>query len=107
MGNSSSGIKETPAFGCPTLNIGSRQDGRLRAINVIDCDYLSDQIYEQAIYALFDQEFKAKCKNLVNPYWLGGAGNKIATILANTEINSSLLRKRMVLKGEKKGEWYR
>jgi UDP-N-acetylglucosamine 2-epimerase (non-hydrolysing)/GDP/UDP-N,N'-diacetylbacillosamine 2-epimerase (hydrolysing) len=107
MGNSSSGIKETPAFGCPTLNIGSRQDGRLRAINVIDCDYSADQIYQRASYALFDQEFKAKCRNLVNPYWLGGAGNKIATILANTEINSSLLRKRMVLKGEKSGEWYR
>ena len=107
MGNSSSGIKETPAFGCPTINIGSRQDGRLRAINVIDCDYSSDQIYEQAIYALFDQEFKVKCRNLVNPYWLGGAGEKIANILARTEINSSLLRKRMVLRGEKSGDWYR
>jgi len=30
VGNSSYGIKETPAFGCPTVNIGSRQDGRLR-----------------------------------------------------------------------------
>ena len=34
LGNSSSGIKETPAFGCPTVNIGSRQDGRLRGENV-------------------------------------------------------------------------
>lgn len=107
MGNSSSGIKETPAFGCPTVNIGSRQDGRLRATNVIDCDYSSDQIYAQAIYALFDQEFKDKCRNLINPYWLGGAGGKIANVLASTEINSRLLRKKMVLRGEKSGEWYR
>lgn len=107
MGNSSSGIKETPAFGCPTVNIGSRQDGRLRAINVIDCDYSSDHIYERANYALFDQEFRSKCRNLDNPYWLGGAGKKIANVLANTEINSSLLRKRMVLRGEKRGVWYR
>ncbi len=38
-GNSSSGIKETPAFQCPTVNIGSRQDGRLRGGNVIDVGY--------------------------------------------------------------------
>ena len=36
VGNSSSGIKETPAFGCPTVNIGSRQEGRLRGDNVLD-----------------------------------------------------------------------
>ena len=36
VGNSSSGIKETPAFGCPSVNIGSRQLGRLRAGNVLD-----------------------------------------------------------------------
>ena len=30
LGNSSSGLKETPAFGCTTVNIGSRQEGRLR-----------------------------------------------------------------------------
>ena len=38
-GNSSSGLKETPAFHCPTVNIGSRQEGRLRGKNVIDADY--------------------------------------------------------------------
>ena len=39
VGNSSSGIKETPAFSCPTVNIGSRQEGRLRGENVIDVGY--------------------------------------------------------------------
>ena len=39
VGNSSSGIKETPAFGCPTVNIGSRQLNRLRGENVIDVRY--------------------------------------------------------------------
>src|SRR6476620_7317951 len=38
-GNSSAGIKETPAFGCPVVNIGSRQQGRLRATNVLDVPY--------------------------------------------------------------------
>jgi UDP-N-acetylglucosamine 2-epimerase (non-hydrolysing)/GDP/UDP-N,N'-diacetylbacillosamine 2-epimerase (hydrolysing) len=34
VGNSSSGLKETPAFACPTVNIGSRQEGRLRGLAV-------------------------------------------------------------------------
>jgi len=37
IGNSSSGIIETPSLGTPTVNIGPRQDGRLRAPSVIDC----------------------------------------------------------------------
>lgn len=36
MGNSSSGIKETIFFNCPTLNIGERQKSRLKPKIVID-----------------------------------------------------------------------
>ena len=36
MGNSSSGIKETIFFNCPTLNIGDRQKSRLKPKNVTD-----------------------------------------------------------------------
>ena len=38
MGNSSSGIKETIFFNCPTLNVGDRQNSRLKPKNVIDVD---------------------------------------------------------------------
>jgi len=38
VGNSSSGILEAPLVGTPTVNIGSRQEGRTRADSVIDCD---------------------------------------------------------------------
>lgn len=37
IGNSSSGMIEAPAVGTPTVNIGGRQDGRLRAPSVLDC----------------------------------------------------------------------
>lgn len=37
VGNSSSGIIESASFGTPCLNIGSRQNGRLRNPNVVDC----------------------------------------------------------------------
>jgi UDP-N-acetyl-D-glucosamine 2-epimerase, UDP-hydrolysing len=36
-GNSSSGVIEAPSFGVPTVNVGSRQDGRVRAASVLDC----------------------------------------------------------------------
>lgn len=38
IGNSSSGIVEVPYMKKPTVNIGSRQEGRLRAASIIDCD---------------------------------------------------------------------
>lgn len=37
LGNSSSGILEAPICGVPTVNIGDRQKGRMRASTVIDC----------------------------------------------------------------------
>ena len=38
IGNSSSGIIEAPAMLVPTVNIGDRQKGRIRAKSVLDCD---------------------------------------------------------------------
>jgi UDP-N-acetylglucosamine 2-epimerase (non-hydrolysing)/GDP/UDP-N,N'-diacetylbacillosamine 2-epimerase (hydrolysing) len=106
LGNSSSGLKETPAFGCPTVNIGSRQDGRLRGENVLDADYSSDQIYAAVNKGLYEEEFRELCRNANNPYWLGEAGPKIANILATTSLDQNLIRKKMMLRGEAKDGWY-
>jgi len=38
VGNSSAGIKECSYLGVPVVNIGSRQQGRLRGPNVLDAD---------------------------------------------------------------------
>ena len=94
VGNSSSGIKETPAFGCPTVNIGSRQEGRLRADNVIEADYDADNIYEAIKSCLHDKNFIEISSSCVNPYGIGDAGIKIAKVLHETEIQpKKLLRK--------------
>jgi len=95
VGNSSSGIKETPVFKCPTINIGSRQKGRLRAKNVIDVDYNTDKIVKAIEKALFDKKFKEECLNCENPYGIGDAGKKIAKILASVELNNVLIQKKM------------
>src|SRR3989304_3144084 len=88
-GNSSSGIKETPAFGCPTVNIGSRQEGRLRGDNVLDVDYETETILRAIERCLWDEAFRSICRNTENPYGIGDAGKKIAQILATIPIDKS------------------
>ena len=95
VGNTSSGIKETPAFGCPNVNIGSRQDGRLRAANVNDVNYNTDEIVSACKKALYDKDFRKACQITDNPYGTGNAGKKIAETLATIEITPKLLQKKM------------
>ena len=106
-GNSSSGIKETPAFGCPAVNIGSRQLGRLRAENVIDTGYAADEIEAALRRCLNDNEFRSACSKVRNPYGIGDAGQKVADVLATVDLSPGLIRKAMTLKGETKEGWYR
>ncbi len=107
MGNSSSGIKESPAFGCPTVNIGSRQDGRLRGENVLDVGYDEDAIYAAARRCIDDDAWRATCAASPNPYGVGDAGKKIARVLEEVPLDAALLRKRMTLTGEVRDGWYR
>lgn len=67
VGNSSSGILEVPSFGIPTVNIGDRQKGRLRADSVIDCNTDVDSI-EKAIRDALSQEWQTIARNATNPY---------------------------------------
>ena len=106
VGNSSSGIKETPAFSCPTVNIGSRQEGRLRGENVIDVGYKEQEIKEAIRLSLTDN-FISKCKSAQNPYWLGDAGPKIAKQLAEVKLDKKLIRKKMTINGHEKNGWFK
>lgn len=99
VGNSSSGIKETPFFGCPTVNIGSRQKGRLRAKNVIDTQYNSKEIYQAILRCIDDKKFIRKCKSVKNPYKGGNAGVLIADYLSKINLDlEKILRKKMTIK---------
>lgn len=107
VGNSSSGIKETPAFGCPAVNVGTRQEGRLRAGNVRDVGYHQDEIAAAVRACFYDEEFRALCRRVDNPYYLGDAGPKVAAALAAVALDQRLLRKQMTLKGEAREGWFR
>ena len=78
LGNSSSGIIETPAFGIPTINIGDRQRGRLQSESIINCSTDSESI-EAAIQKAMDSEFKKMCKIVISPYGDGHAAEHIAS----------------------------
>jgi UDP-N-acetylglucosamine 2-epimerase (non-hydrolysing)/GDP/UDP-N,N'-diacetylbacillosamine 2-epimerase (hydrolysing) len=106
-GNSSSGIKESPAFMCPTVNIGSRQDGRLRGENVLDVGYDAAAIVSAVHRSISDDGFRRTCRSSHNPYYLGDAGPKIAEVLARVPLDQALIRKRMTLRGETRDGWFR
>ncbi len=95
VGNSSSGIKETAIFGCPVVNIGSRQQGRLRADNVIDTQYDQDQIYAACLKGIHDDAWRAHCATVQNPYGSGDAGPRIAQVLATVALGPALVQKKM------------
>ena len=82
IGNSSSGLGEAPTFKIPTLNIGNRQMGRVKADSIIDCkpDKLS---ILSAFNLAFEESFQENLKNVVNPYGIGGASEKVIDIISN------------------------
>lgn len=98
VGNSSSGVKETPAFGCPAVDIGNRQDGRLAGENLLRVGYSKDEIYTAIQKSLFDKRFRELCRTSPNPYGTGDAGTKIADVLSTIELGHRMITKGMTLK---------
>lgn len=77
LGNSSSGIIETPAFRVPTVNIGDRQRGRLQSESIINCSEDTDSIIE-AMEKAMTTDFRKVCSNVISPYGDGHAAEQIA-----------------------------
>ena len=80
IGNSSSGILEAPYFKIPTVNIGDRQNGRLKAKSVIDCKPTKKSIINSIDTAL-TEKFSKICKLNENYYGSGGASKKSFKII--------------------------
>jgi GDP/UDP-N,N'-diacetylbacillosamine 2-epimerase (hydrolysing) len=89
IGNSSSGIIEAPHFKLPVINIGSRQQGRVRAGNVTDIAGAEAEI-RAALQDCLTDEFKNRCFD--NPY-RSGAGKTVADTLSGISIDVRLLNK--------------
>ncbi len=89
VGNSSSGLMETPSFKIGTINIGDRQKGRIMANSVIDCDITKSSI-ENAFKKLYSKEFQNELAKVENPYGSGGPSLEIKNILKKIDLKNIL-----------------
>lgn len=89
LGNSSSGILETPAFQVPTVNIGDRQRGRLQSESVINCGERQEDIIN-AIRVAMSDDHKKVCKAVISPYGDGHASERIAAKVIEVVQNGNI-----------------
>ena len=92
IGNSSSGIMEAPSFKIPTVNIGDRQKGRVRAVSVVDCEPAAASI-KAAIRKSISPQFKQILMATDNPYEKSGTACEIISTIAAFD-PAGLLKKR-------------
>ena len=93
IGNSSSGIMETPSFALPTVNVGMRQQGRERARNVVDAAPSETDIRAKIAIARSPQ-FRQSLQGMQNPYGDGHAAEKIVKVLTSAPLGEELLMKK-------------
>ena len=89
VGNSSSGLTEAPTFKIGTINIGDRQNGRLKVKSVIDCEPTNESIKE-SINTLYSKDFQNILLSVDNPYGKGNATEKIMAVLRDSPIPKEL-----------------
>lgn len=89
VGNSSSGLYEAPTFEIPTVNVGDRQQGRLRAESVLDCAAEAD-----AITTTLRRALTLDCRGVRNPYGDGHATERVIAQLEAIDEFRGLVSKR-------------
>jgi len=90
VGNSSSPVREGAIIGIPTVNIGTRQQGRLRGDNVIDVDYNKEEILQAIKKQLEHGKYESK-----PVYGDGLANEKIVKILREIDLSKTPIQKRI------------
>mgnify|MGYP002279124865 CR=1 FL=1 len=93
IGNSSSGIMETPSLALPCINVGLRQKGRERAKNIIDVPAQASEIVA-GIETAQSKAFKERLVGMENPYGDGQAARRIIETLTTCPLGSALLVKK-------------
>jgi len=92
IGNSSSGIIEAPSFKVPTVNIGIRQNGRIKANSIIDCTENKTAIVE-AINSAISKDMKETCSNVISPYAGPGVSEKIVDTIVNKNLENIKIKR--------------
>lgn len=92
IGNSSSGIVEVPAMKKPTVNIGDRQKGRLKATSIIDCEPNTDAI-KRAIQKALSDDFRRFARKTESLYGDGDASLRIKNRIKREDISDIVMKK--------------
>ena len=87
VGNSSSGLSETPSFKIGAINIGDRQKGRIKASNVIDCLPNQESI-KNAFETLYSKEFQLSLKSCENPFGKGNSSKIVVEVLKKEKLKN-------------------
>ncbi|MDC1250982.1 UDP-N-acetylglucosamine 2-epimerase [Pelagibacteraceae bacterium] len=94
IGNSSSIILESSSFKLPSLNIGSRQKGRILTKNILSCEFKAEEIINN-IKRISDKKFIKSINNLKNPFYKKDTSiniyNKISSISLDSIFHEKLL----------------
>lgn len=85
IGNSSSGIIEAPSYRTPTVNIGSRQQGRVCADSVFHCDNQVEEI-QACINKALAVNNREEISIFSNPYEKESSSASIVSILKKAEL---------------------
>jgi len=95
VGNSSSGIIETPFLKIPSINIGTRQQGRDKSQTIISIEYNKNAIKNAIKTAIYNKEFLLKVKKSKSLYGNGQASKKIVKILEEINLSTIPIQKKM------------
>jgi len=96
VGNSSSGLVEAPSFHLPVVNIGDRQQDRVRGANVLDVPCRHEEILK-AIQKATSSTFRKSLYNRKNPYARYGDGRtswRIKEILRTVLLDERMRKKK-------------
>ena len=92
IGNSSSGVIEVPSFNIPTINIGDRQSGRIKAKSVIDCKN-DIKSFKLALNKSLSKSFLREIKFSKNPYYKKNFSKNLINILKRIKIKNETAKK--------------
>ncbi|MDO8564528.1 MAG: UDP-N-acetylglucosamine 2-epimerase [bacterium] len=95
VGNSSAALIESASFRTPVVNIGGRQQGRLRGKNIIDVPHNKNRIVAAIRRSLYDTRYKASLQKISNPWGDGRTGEKVRKALEHLDAPEKLLHKQI------------
>ena len=94
VGNSSSGLLEAPSFKIASINVGNRQNKRVKAKSTLNSSYNKKEIIKK-IKLASSIKFQKNIMNVRNPYGDGNSAKRIIKILMSRKIDEKFLTKKI------------